>query len=122
LPNLIVDQEKDELKLIDLVVSSKRLGIFSIGGGVPRNNMQNIAPLVEIINFRTNLKLKEVKYFYGCRIAPDEVYLGHLSGCTYSEGVSWRKMDPKGKFAEIKSDATILLPFYVWGLKEVLAD
>jgi deoxyhypusine synthase len=120
LPNLIVDQEKDELKLIDLVTSSKRLGIFSIGGGVPRNNMQNVAPLIEIITFRTNLKLKEVKYSYGCRIAPDEVYLGHLSGCTYSEGVSWRKMDPKGKFAEIKSDATLILPFYVWGLKEIL--
>ena len=32
--------------------SSDRAGIFSIGGGVPRNNTQNVAPLIEISNER----------------------------------------------------------------------
>jgi deoxyhypusine synthase len=41
------------------------------------------------------------------------MHYGHLSGCTYSEGMSWRKMDPHGMFAEVHADATQVWPFYV---------
>src|SRR5262249_36024143 len=49
---ILIDLEQDSKKLIELVTKSKRFGIFTIGGGVPRNNVQNVAPMIEIINDR----------------------------------------------------------------------
>jgi deoxyhypusine synthase len=114
LPPLIVWPELDSGLLIRLITESPRAGIFSIGGGVPRNNTQNVAPLIEIANERLGLDLPTRMFTYGCRIAPDAMHTGNLSGCTYSENGSWRKMDLEhGKFAEIRADATQVWPFIV---------
>ena len=116
---LRMDMELDTRFLVNLATSSERLGIFTIGGGVPRNNIQNIAPLIEILNSRLPwLNLSQKQFTYGCRIAPDAMWHGHLSGCTYSEGESWRKMSSSGEFAEIRSDATIVWPFLVKNVME----
>jgi deoxyhypusine synthase len=113
-PPLIVWPELDSALLIRKITSTARAGIFSIGGGVPRNNTQNVAPLIEIANERLGLDLPTRMYTYGCRIAPDAMHHGHLSGCTYSENGSWRKMDLEhGHFAEIRADATQVWPFIV---------
>lgn len=110
-PPLLMDVERDTELLVDLAVHSERLGIFSIGGGVPRNNTQNVTPLLEIINTRDAARLPVRKFFYGCRIDPTPLYYGSLSGCSYSEGGSWRKVDFSGRFSEIHADATIVWPF-----------
>ncbi|MDP3771313.1 MAG: deoxyhypusine synthase family protein, partial [bacterium] len=65
---IIFDQELDTGVLFDLATKAKRLGIFTIGGGVPRNNTQNVAPLIEIYNERMRKKLPPGRFFYGCRI------------------------------------------------------
>jgi deoxyhypusine synthase len=47
------------------------------------------------------------------RICPEPVHWGGLSGCTYSEGVSWGKLVPRsegGRFAEVYCDATAVWP------------
>ncbi|MDA1334851.1 MAG: deoxyhypusine synthase family protein [bacterium] len=119
-PKLIMDLERDTWKRLSLKMKSKQLGIFSIGGGVPRNNDQNDAPLIEILNGRVGLELPVPTFNYGVRIAPDPMYYGHLSGCTYSEGKSWRKMDPHGQFAEVQADATIVWPFILRSIMEKL--
>jgi len=52
------------------------------------------------------------------------VHWGGLSGCTYSEGVSWGKFVPPsegGRFAEVPSDATIAWPLIVKAVQERLA-
>lgn len=110
---LVLDMEKDSKLLVDMATSAKRLGIFTIGGGVPRNNTQNVAPLIEIINARTWTELPMKQFTYGCRICPDAPHFGHLSGCTYSEGESWRKFKANGRRAEIRADATQVWPFLV---------
>lgn len=111
---LIVWPEVDSALLIKKMTGTKRAGIFSIGGGVPRNNTQNVAPLIEIANERLDLDMPTRMFTYGCRIAPDAMHHGHLSGCTYSENGSWRKMDLEhGHFAEIRADATQVWPFIV---------
>ncbi|HII71530.1 TPA: deoxyhypusine synthase family protein [Candidatus Woesearchaeota archaeon] len=115
---LEVDMDADNRKLVKLVQDSKKTGIFTIGGGVPRNWTQNVGPLIEILNSRTDAGLTERPFSYGVRVCPDQMYYGHLSGCTYSEGMTWRKMDPKGRFTEVQADATLVLPFmakYVLG-------
>lgn len=113
IPKLIFDLEKDTEFLLDMVINSEKIGIFTIGGGVPRNYIQNLAPLIDIINERQIDTLPNKKFVYGCRICPEPMYYGNLSGCTYSEGMSWRKMDKDGIFSEINADATQVWPFLV---------
>lgn len=103
------------------LLSAKRLGIFTIGGGVPRNWAQQVAPYVEIGNLRLGLDVKPPRFQYGVRICPEPDYWGGLSGCTYWEGISWGKfVSPAegGRFAEVLSDATVVLPLLMMGLLE----
>jgi deoxyhypusine synthase len=103
------------------VMSAKRLGIFTIGGGVPRNWAQQVGPYIEIGNLRLGLSVKPPRFQYGVRICPEPDYWGGLSGCTYQEGLSWGKfVTPKdgGQFAEVLSDATVVWPLLMMGLLE----
>ncbi len=98
-------------------------GIFTIGGGVPRNWAQQVAPYYEIANYRLGTEWKEPRFRYGIRICPEPVHWGGLSGCTYSEGVSWGKfLSPQdgGRFAEVYSDATVVLPLLMKAVFEKL--
>ena len=102
-------------------LTANRLGIFTIGGGVPRNWAQEIGPYIDILNHRLGLKLRPPRYHYGVRICPEPVHWGGLSGCTYSEGVSWGKFVPPsegGRFAEVYVDATTVWPLLVKGVLE----
>jgi deoxyhypusine synthase len=110
---ILIDLESDSRVLVELVTAAKRFGIFTIGGGVPRNNVQNVAPLIEIINERLGTNLPPRRFTYGIRICPDRPHFGHLSGCTYSENESWRKAAKNGVYAEIQADATQVWPFLV---------
>jgi deoxyhypusine synthase len=95
------------------VLSAKKLGIFVIGGGVPRNWAQQVGPFLELLNARLKMEVPELRFQYGVRICPEPVHWGGLSGCTFSEGVSWGKFVPPeegGRFAEVLSDATIAWP------------
>jgi deoxyhypusine synthase len=111
--SILVDLESDSKELVKLVTATKRFGIFTIGGGVPRNNVQNVAPLIEIINERLGTKMPPRRFTYGIRICPDRPHFGHLSGCTYSENESWRKAAKNGVYAEVQADATQVWPFLV---------
>jgi deoxyhypusine synthase len=110
---ILVDLENDSRELVKLVTAAKRFGIFTIGGGVPRNNVQNVSPLIEIINERLGTNLPPRRFTYGIRICPDRPHFGHLSGCTYSENESWRKATKNGIYAEVQADATQVWPFLV---------
>jgi len=53
------------------------------------------------------------------------VHWGGLSGCTYTEGVSWGKFVPPdegGRFAEVVADATTVWPLLVKGALEELGS
>ena len=63
---------------------AKRLGIFSIGGGVPRNWAQQVGPFHEIINMRLGTQMPVPRFRYGVRVCPEPVHWGGLSGCTYT--------------------------------------
>ena len=103
--------------------TARELGILTIGGGVPRNWAQQVAPYYDITNARLGTKLPVPRFRYGVRICPEPVHWGGLSGCTYSEGVSWGKFVPEsegGRFAEVPVDATVALPLLMRALFEEL--
>ena len=108
-----------------LVHASPRLGIFTIGGGVPRNWAQQAPPFIDIYSRALGLPEGPAKRFrYGVRVCPDPAHIGGLSGCSYSEGVSWGKFVPPsegGRFAEVRTDATIVWPLLVKGVSERLS-
>jgi deoxyhypusine synthase len=113
----------DLLSYAKLVRKKKRLGIFTIGGGVPRNWAQQVAPFYDIVEHRLGVELDHPRFNYGVRICPEPVHWGGLSGCTYSEGVSWGKfVSPSegGKFAEVMADATVAWPLIVRAVLERL--
>jgi len=105
------------------VLKAKRLGIFTIGGGVPRNWAQQVSPYLEILEERCSRSVPLKKFQYGVRICPEPAYWGGLSGCTYSEGVSWGKFvapEDGGRFAEVLCDATVAWPFLIKAVKQRL--
>jgi len=96
--------------------TKKRLGIFTIGGGVPRNWAQQVGPFYDVVGHRLGIETLHPRFQYGIRICPEPVHWGGLSGCTYSEGVSWGKFIPPqdgGRYAEVYADATVAWPLLV---------
>jgi deoxyhypusine synthase len=109
----IYDGFADLEAFAEQVIRAPRLGIFTVGGGVPRNWAQQVAPYLDIVNSRLDEDLPVRRFRYGVRLCPEPVHWGGLSGCTYSEGVSWGKFVPPargGRYAEVLADATISWP------------
>jgi deoxyhypusine synthase len=103
------------------VLTAKRLGIFTVGGGVPRNWAQQVGPFIDILNMRAGTRLPSPRFQYAIRLCPEPVHWGGLSGCTYTEGVSWGKFlgpEEGGRFAEVHCDATIAWPLLVRAMIE----
>jgi deoxyhypusine synthase len=123
-PALTFDAFEDLDEFATTCGKEKKLGIFTIGGGVPRNWAQQLGPYLDLLDQRLGTGSGFKPYHYGVRICPDPAHWGHLSGCTYSEGISWGKFVPPnrgGMFAEVPADATIVWPLIVRAVTERLA-
>ena len=121
LPTLHFDPFEDLEYYADTLLKQQRLGIFTIGGGVPRNWAQQFGPFIELRHRRGGEDLPLKRFHYGVRICPEPVNWGGLSGCTYSEAVSWGKFVPHnegGRFAEVLLDATVGLPLIAGAVLE----
>ncbi|MBW2269487.1 MAG: deoxyhypusine synthase family protein [Deltaproteobacteria bacterium] len=107
----------------DRIRAHETLGIFTIGGGVPRNWAQQVGPYLEILRVRLKSPEPVRRYKYAVRICPEPEHWGGLSGCSYEEGISWGKFVPLadgGRFAEVPADATIAWPLIVRAVMERL--
>jgi len=107
------------------IIKASKLGIFTIGGGVPRNWGQQVGPFLEILQHRLKENLPLKRFSYGVRICPEPAHWGGLSGCTYSEGVSWGKFDPideGGRYAEVLCDATVAWPILMAGVRQKILN
>jgi deoxyhypusine synthase len=122
-PQLRYDPFLDLNYFADLLLQQKRLGIFTIGGGVPRNWAQQFGPYCELRVRRAGESVELKRYHYGVRVCPEPVYWGGLSGSPYSEAISWGKFVPPaegGRFGEVFLDATVGLPVMCAALFERL--
>ncbi|MBI5148562.1 deoxyhypusine synthase [Candidatus Pacearchaeota archaeon] len=97
---IIIDAFEDMKEIIDFAWQAKKKGVIYIGGGVPKNFIQ------QSMQFSTPAS-------YGIQISTDKEEYGGSSGAKLKEGISWGKMSEKGKFISIISDATIILPLLV---------
>src|ERR1700728_411120 len=115
-PLLRFDPFEDFETFADTMLATKRMGIFTVGGGAPRNWSQQFGVYAQLMARRGYKKVPLKRYNYGVRICPEPVHWGGLSGSTYTEAVSWGKFVPPeegGRFAEVFEDATVALPLVV---------
>jgi deoxyhypusine synthase len=122
-PVLRFDPFEDFQMFADTMMATKKMGIFTVGGGVPRNWSQQFGVYAELMARRGYKNLPLKRYNYGLRICPEPVHWGGLSGSTYTEAVSWGKFVPPeegGRFAEVLEDATVALPLIVGAVLERL--
>jgi deoxyhypusine synthase len=123
-PPIAFDPFLDLEHFRELISGHERWGLFTIGGGVPRNWAQQVAPYIDILGKRVpELPCARRRYRYAVRICPEPTHWGGLSGCDYSESVSWGKIMPRdqgGRWAEVRADATIAWPLIVRAVMERL--
>lgn len=122
-PLLRFDPFEDFEKFAEILLPTKRMGIFTVGGGVPRNWSQQFGVYTELLARRGYKNVPLKRYSYGLRICPEPVHWGGLSGSTYTEAVSWGKFVPPeegGRLAEVFDDATVALPLVVGAVLERL--
>jgi deoxyhypusine synthase len=120
-PVLRFDPFSDFEHFAETMLATKRTGIFTIGGGVPRNWSQQFGVYAELLARRGYEDMPLKRYNYGLRICPEPVHWGGLSGSTYTEAVSWGKfvpLDEGGRFAEVFDDATVSLPLIAGAVLE----
>jgi deoxyhypusine synthase len=88
---------EDMNDIIDIAWTSKKNGVIYIGGGLPKNFIQ------QSLQFSRGAD-------YGIQITTDRAESGGSSGAPLKEGISWGKMNPQAKFVDVSCDATIALP------------
>src|SRR5258708_9587825 len=83
-PLLRFDPFEDFEKFADTMLATKRMGILTVGGGVPRNWSQQFAVYAELLARRGYKKLPLKRYNYGVRVFPEPVHWGGLSASTHT--------------------------------------
>ncbi len=103
---LTIDSVKDFRELTELKVHAKQTGIVMIGGGVPKNFVQDTVVAADILGIDAPMH----KYAIQLTVADERD--GALSGSTLKEANSWGKVDT-GYEQMVYGEATITLPLVV---------
>jgi deoxyhypusine synthase len=98
-----IDSVKDFSELTHLKVESKQSGLLMIGGGVPKNFVQDTVVAADILGVNAPMH----KYAVQLTVADERD--GALSGSTLKEANSWGKVDT-GHEQMVYGEATILFP------------
>jgi len=98
-----IDSVKDFKELTELKVKSKETGLLMIGGGVPKNFVQDTVVAADIIGVDTPMH----KYAVQLTVADERD--GALSGSTLKEANSWGKVD-SGFEQMVYAEATLTFP------------
>ena len=98
----------DLKQILDIAWTAKRAGVIYLGGGVPKNYIQQ------------SMQFSPKSSIYGVQITMDRPEPGGSSGAQLKEGISWGKMNPKAHFVDVACDVTIALPLIYGALKDRL--
>jgi deoxyhypusine synthase len=103
----VIDQIRDNYEIAQVKRLASTTGAIYIGGGVPKNYIQQLGPVSELL-FK-----KESGHRYAFQVTTDDPKWGGLSGCTFEEAKSWGKIEKESSYAAVYMDATIALPLLV---------
>ncbi len=99
-----IDQIADADEITRMVESSKKTGVIYVGGGVPKNFIQQTQVIGSIHNEELG------GHDYAIQYTTDAPHWGGLSGCTFDEAISWGKESAETRQVQVHVDATIALP------------
>jgi deoxyhypusine synthase len=101
--HLSIDSAKDFLEITKVKLANPDSGLFMIGGGVPKNFVQDIVVACDI------LEKEAPMHKYAIQITVADERDGALSGSTLKEACSWGKVDTVYE-QMIWAEATIAMP------------
>ena len=101
--HISIDSVKDFKELTELKIKSKETGLVIIGGGVPKNFVQDTVVAADILGVDTPMH----KYAIQLTVADEKD--GALSGSTLKEANSWGKVDTLYE-QMVFSEATLTFP------------
>lgn len=109
---LIFDVIGDVLEISHLATVSNGTGVIYVGGGTPKNYIQQ----AEVTSYVFGRELEGHKY--GIQVTMDNPQWGGLSGCTFEEAQSWRKIAPDANTVTLNVEASLALPLIVSALAD----
>ncbi|MGF3584521.1 MAG: 1,9-bis(guanidino)-5-aza-nonane synthase [Thermoplasmatota archaeon] len=101
-----IDSVKDFRELTQLKIQAKQTGLFMVGGGVPKNFVQDTVVAADVLGVNAPMH----KYAIQLTVADERD--GGLSGSTLKEANSWGKVDT-GYEQMVFSEATLTFPLVV---------
>jgi deoxyhypusine synthase len=101
-----IDSVKDFRELTEVKIRAKKTGLFMVGGGVPKNFVQDTVICAEVLG-------KEVPmHSYAVQITVADVRDGACSSSTLKEASSWGKVDTIYE-QMVFAEATTVLPLII---------
>ena len=94
---IFIDAFEDMKEIIDFSWTAKKAGVIYIGGGTPKNFIQ------QSLQFSKGAD-------YGVQVTQDVEVGGGSSGAPLEEGKSWGKLKKDANFVDVRCDATIAMP------------
>jgi deoxyhypusine synthase len=95
-----------------MVMNSNKTGVIYIGGGTPKNFIQQTEVTAHYLGGDV------AGHTYAVQFTADAPHWGGLSGCTFEEAQSWGKIQKKAQVVSVHIDATIALPLIVSALSQ----
>ncbi|RQD83987.1 MAG: deoxyhypusine synthase [Methanocalculus sp. MSAO_Arc2] len=99
-----VDQISDTHEITQIVEKAAKTGVIYIGGGVPKNFIQQTQVISSIHDCNLG------GHAYAIQFTTDTPHFGGLSGCTFEEAISWGKETVTCPRVQCFCDATIAIP------------
>ncbi len=90
----------DVTKMVEMAMTSKKLGVLIVGGGLPKHHTLLASVLREGVDLAV-------------QITADRPEPGGLSGAPLAESISWRKIRKGGRSVDVYGDATVCLPLII---------
>lgn len=111
-----IDTIRDVVELTGVVSKAKDTGVIYLGGGIPKNYIQQ----TEVAYTHMNEEIKGHKY--AIQVTTDNPVFGGLSGCTFDEAQSWGKIAVDAEKVMVFCDTTIALPLIASAVYERSMD
>ncbi len=90
----------DVTNMVEMAMTSKKLGVLILGGGLPKHHTLLASVLREGVDVAV-------------QITADRPEPGGLSGAPLAESISWRKIRKGGRFVDVYGDATVCFPLII---------
>jgi deoxyhypusine synthase len=104
--HIVIDAIKDFHELTKIKIAAERTGLFMIGGGAPKNFIQDTVICAEMLGHKVAM------HEYAIQITVADVRDGGCSGSTFKEAASWGKVNT-GHEQMVFAEATTVAPLIV---------